>query len=109
MATRAFLNRKVPLGSYGIAARLRPTRFPTVASVLVGAYARALEDGCTSLTEPADRPQGQRVAWVRDPFGTLLDPAVTRRIGVGWRTLRVAMSRVARRSGRAGARGSCDR
>ena len=40
-----------------------------------GAYARALEAGCSSLAEPADKPQGQRVAYVRDPFGTLVELA----------------------------------
>ena len=40
-----------------------------------GAYERALQAGCTSLAAPADKPQGQRVAWVRDPFGTLLELA----------------------------------
>ena len=39
------------------------------------AYERALQAGCTSLSAPADKPQGQRVAWVRDPFGTLLELA----------------------------------
>jgi len=46
-----------------------------VADDVDGAYARALEAGCTSLSEPTDEPQGQRVAWVRDPFGTLLELA----------------------------------
>ena len=46
-----------------------------VAEDVDGAYARALEAGCTSLSEPTDEPQGQRVAWVRDPFGTLLELA----------------------------------
>jgi len=40
-----------------------------------GAYAMALEAGCSALAEPGDKPQGQRVAWVRDPFGTLLEIA----------------------------------
>ena len=40
-----------------------------------GAYERALAAGCSSLAEPKDKPQGQRVAWVRDPFGTLLELA----------------------------------
>jgi lactoylglutathione lyase len=40
-----------------------------------GAYERALAAGCTSLSAPADKPQGQRVAWVRDPFGTLVELA----------------------------------
>ncbi|HVF78522.1 MAG TPA: VOC family protein [Solirubrobacteraceae bacterium] len=40
-----------------------------------GAHTRALQAGCTSLTEPADKPHGQRVAWIRDPFGTLIELA----------------------------------
>jgi predicted enzyme related to lactoylglutathione lyase len=40
-----------------------------------GAYAHALQAGCTALAEPRDKPQGQRVAYVRDPFGTLLELA----------------------------------
>lgn len=39
------------------------------------AYERALNEGCTALAEPEDKPQGQRVAYVRDPFGTLLELA----------------------------------
>jgi lactoylglutathione lyase len=39
------------------------------------AYARALEAGCESLAPPQDKPQGQRVAFVRDPFGTLVELA----------------------------------
>lgn len=39
------------------------------------AFARAVEAGCTPLSEPADQPHGQRVGWVRDPFGTLLEIA----------------------------------
>jgi uncharacterized glyoxalase superfamily protein PhnB len=46
-----------------------------VADDVDGAYERALRAGCTSLAEPKDKPQGQRVAWVRDPFGTLLELA----------------------------------
>jgi uncharacterized glyoxalase superfamily protein PhnB len=40
-----------------------------------GVYAHALEAGCTSLAEPQDKPHGQRVAYVRDPFGTLVELA----------------------------------
>ena len=36
---------------------------------------RALEAGCVSLAEPKDKPQGQRVAYVRDPFGGLVELA----------------------------------
>jgi lactoylglutathione lyase len=39
------------------------------------AFAHAVESGCTPLAEPKDKPQGQRVGWVRDPFGTLLEIA----------------------------------
>ncbi len=46
-----------------------------VAADVDGAYARALEAGCASLAEPKDKPQGQRVAYVRDPFGTLVELA----------------------------------
>jgi lactoylglutathione lyase len=40
-----------------------------------GAYQHALAAGCRSVAPPADKPQGQRVAWVRDPFGTLVELA----------------------------------
>jgi catechol 2,3-dioxygenase-like lactoylglutathione lyase family enzyme len=40
-----------------------------------GAHARALDAGCTPLAAPADKSHGQRVAYVRDPFGTLLELA----------------------------------
>jgi lactoylglutathione lyase len=46
-----------------------------VAEDVEGAYRRALDAGCTSLAPPEDKPQGQRVAFVRDPFGTLLELA----------------------------------
>jgi lactoylglutathione lyase len=39
------------------------------------AYAHALEAGCASLAAPEDKPHGQRVAFVRDPFGTLVELA----------------------------------
>jgi lactoylglutathione lyase len=39
------------------------------------AYAAALDAGCESLAAPEDKPQGQRVAYVRDPFGTLVELA----------------------------------
>jgi lactoylglutathione lyase len=38
-----------------------------------GAFARALEAGCEVLAEPQDKPHGQRVAFVRDPFGGLVE------------------------------------
>ena len=38
-------------------------------------FAHAVESGATALAEPKDKPQGQRVGWVRDPFGTLIEIA----------------------------------
>lgn len=46
-----------------------------VADDVEGAYEHALESGCTSLAAPEDKPQGQTVAYVRDPFGTLVELA----------------------------------
>ena len=72
------------LGDRNFAGGVRPAdrdgRPPNVELALVaddvdGAYERALEAGCVSLSEPKDKPHGQRVAWVRDPFGTLLELA----------------------------------
>jgi predicted enzyme related to lactoylglutathione lyase len=36
-------------------------------------YENALAAGCESLAEPQDKPHGQRVAFVRDPDGTLVE------------------------------------
>lgn len=46
-----------------------------VADDVDAAYERALAAGCTALAAPADQAHGQRVAWLRDPFGTLLELA----------------------------------
>jgi lactoylglutathione lyase len=46
-----------------------------VAGDVDAATARALEAGCTALASPEDKPHGQRVAFVRDPFGTLVELA----------------------------------
>ncbi len=46
-----------------------------VADDVDAAYARALDAGCTALAPPAFKPQGQTVAYVRDPFGTLVELA----------------------------------
>jgi predicted enzyme related to lactoylglutathione lyase len=53
---------------------------PSVEVVLVhedvdAAYDVALRAGCRSLAAPVDKPHGQRVAFVRDPFGNLLELA----------------------------------
>jgi uncharacterized glyoxalase superfamily protein PhnB len=39
------------------------------------AFARAVENGASALSEPKEKPWGQVVAYVRDPFGTLLELA----------------------------------
>ena len=39
------------------------------------AHARAVHGGCQSLAAPQEKPHGQRVAFVRDPFGTLVELA----------------------------------
>lgn len=44
-----------------------------VADDVDAVYPTALRAGCTALAEPTDKPHGQRVAYVRDPFGTLLE------------------------------------
>jgi uncharacterized glyoxalase superfamily protein PhnB len=46
-----------------------------VADDVDAVFARALEAGCAALAAPADKPHGQRVAYVRDPFGTLVELA----------------------------------
>ena len=38
-----------------------------------GAYATALDAGATAMQEPAEKPWGQTVAYVRDPNGTLVE------------------------------------
>ena len=39
------------------------------------AFAAALENGASALAEPKEQPWGQVVAYVRDPFGTLVEIA----------------------------------
>jgi lactoylglutathione lyase len=46
-----------------------------VAADVDAAFAAAVAAGCKVLAEPQDKPHGQRVAYVRDPFGTLLELA----------------------------------
>jgi len=43
-----------------------------VAEDIDPAYEAALAAGCEKLAEPQSKPHGQCVAYVRDPFGTLL-------------------------------------
>ena len=39
------------------------------------AFARAVENGASPLAEPKEKPWGQVVGYVRDPFGTLVEIA----------------------------------
>ena len=39
----------------------------------VAAFGVALEAGCTALAHPEEKPHGQVVGWVRDPWGTLIE------------------------------------
>jgi lactoylglutathione lyase len=62
----------------GGVARPDPDRPSNVEIALVtedvdGVTRAALEAGCASLAEPVDKPHGQRVAFLRDPFGTLIE------------------------------------
>jgi lactoylglutathione lyase len=72
------------LGEHNFDGGVRPAAFdaqpPNVELALVhedvdGAYQHALDAGCAALAAPQNKPQGQRVAYVRDPFGTLLELA----------------------------------
>ena len=60
-------------GADGPAAERRDRARPRRRSI--AAYEIALAAGCAALAPPQDKPQGQRVAYVRDPFGTLLELA----------------------------------
>jgi hypothetical protein len=53
------------------AAPFRPLR----AADVDAAYRIAVDAGCEPLAAPADKPQGQRVGYVRDPFGMLVELA----------------------------------
>lgn len=46
-----------------------------VADDVDAAYRRALDAGCVALAAPVDKPHGQRVGYVRDPFGNLIELA----------------------------------
>jgi predicted enzyme related to lactoylglutathione lyase len=53
----------------------RNVEIALVADDVDAAYERALQAGCSALAAPSDASHGQRVAWVRDPFGTLVELA----------------------------------
>ena len=46
-----------------------------VADDVDSVHAAALAGGCIPLAAPEDKPHGQRVAFVRDPFGMLVELA----------------------------------
>jgi lactoylglutathione lyase len=64
----------------GVRAAAKDGPPPNVEIVLVSeavddAYRIAVAAGCEPLAEPSDQPQGQRVGYVRDPFGMLVELA----------------------------------
>jgi lactoylglutathione lyase len=61
-----------PAGSDGPAPNVE---IALVAEDVDTAYRIAVDAGCEPLAAPADKPQGQRVGFVRDPFGTLVELA----------------------------------
>jgi predicted enzyme related to lactoylglutathione lyase len=78
---------KLAFASYGLADRNFPSgvrrpgageppanvEITLVSERVDDAYAAALAAGCQALAAPEDKPHGQRVAFVRDPFGTLVE------------------------------------
>jgi len=54
-----------------------PARFEIalVTEDVAAAYARALKHGMTAVVEPATKPWGQTVGWVRDAEGILIELA----------------------------------
>jgi lactoylglutathione lyase len=46
-----------------------------VADDVDAAYRIAVDAGCEPLAAPVDKPQGQRVGYVRDPYGMLVELA----------------------------------
>jgi len=60
-----------------VLARPDPSRhaLALVAKDVEAAYRIAVDAGCEPLAEPVDKPQGQRVGYVRDPFGMLVELA----------------------------------
>lgn len=58
-------------------ARLDPAGFEIclVDEDVEGAYARAVAAGAEAVSEPEEKPWGQRTAYVRDPDGTLIEIA----------------------------------
>jgi uncharacterized glyoxalase superfamily protein PhnB len=51
------------------------TEIALVTDDVDAAFNTAVEAGCEALAEPQDKPHGQRVAYVRDPFGGLIELA----------------------------------
>ena len=64
-----------PDGSYAQLGRPPNVELALVHEDVDAAFTRALDAGCRGLSEPRDEPRGQRAAYVRDPFGTLVELA----------------------------------
>ena len=70
LGNRNFPGGVRPAGLDGAPANVEIT---LVADDVDAALADALAAGCTLLADAQDKPHGQRVAFVRDPFGTLVE------------------------------------
>ncbi len=53
--------------------RSGPFEIALVTEEVDAAFARAVEAGAEAVLEPTDKPWGQRVAYVRDPDGVLVE------------------------------------
>lgn len=74
-ASYALGEKNFPGGVLRAGERPANTELALVTTEVDEAFRSAVEAGCTPLADPEDKPQGQRVAYVRDPFGTLLELA----------------------------------
>ncbi|MCA9675974.1 MAG: VOC family protein [Kofleriaceae bacterium] len=76
-----FVQEDFAAGNAGEFTRARPDGTPAAFEVcfvfddVPAAYARAVAAGCTALREPATKPWGQTVAYVRDDDGVLVELA----------------------------------
>jgi uncharacterized glyoxalase superfamily protein PhnB len=66
------LKGDVPIG-FAAAHPERTVEVGFVADDVDAAYRRAVEAGCTAVEPPNDKPWGQRVAYVRDDGGVLVE------------------------------------
>jgi lactoylglutathione lyase len=73
----AFAAHELAVDSAGELAKAQPAGFEIclVDEDVEAAYRRALDAGAEAVSEPEEKPWGQRTAYVRDPDGTLIEIA----------------------------------